>query len=286
VLTQSSEGYASRPRVIRLGRSDFFALLAVLGCANGLTARALQTVNDVGWSDAVFATFGISAIVWISCFIGISELLDKKPGGADTIQIADWSIGAAFLALVSLPIGHFSWLAVTGLCVYILVFANDRSSRQRGAVILLATTVPMLWSRMLFNLFANFLLEIDASLVAWLLGTSRTGNMVRFANDAGYLIVWPACSSVANMSLAFLCWMTISVWFRHRWSPRDLLWGFLACASVVAVNVGRLSLMGLNHEIFDTLHGPWGEAAANIIMLTLAIGFSALGVRRELLARL
>lgn len=284
MLTQSK--VAAAPRVIRLRRSEFFALLAILGCANGLFARALLTVNEHGWSDAILGTFGISAIVWISCFVGISELLDQESEVVESPRSIDWVIGAGFLILIILPIGHFSWLAVAGLCLYILMFANDAPSRRRGALILLATTVPMLWSRVLFNLFANVLLELDASVVSWLLGTSRTGNMVRFANDDGYLVVLPACSSVANMSIAFLCWITMSVWVRHRWSPRDLLWGFLACASVVAVNVIRLSVMGLNEEIFKIVHGPWGEMAANFAMLAFAVGFSAWGVRRELLSRI
>jgi hypothetical protein len=81
----------------------------------------------------------------------------------------------------------------------------------------------MFWSRLLFQYFANFILEIDASLVAWLLGTERTGNMHRFANDAGYLVIFPACSSLANISLAFLCWITVSEFAGHRPNPRRSL---------------------------------------------------------------
>lgn len=276
---------AAWPRQIRLTRTEFFALLAILGCANGFFARALQTVHDVGWSSAIVGTFGVSAIVWIACFIGLSELLEHKSETTQSLRYGDWVLGAGFLFLISLPMGQFSWLALTALGLYILAFANEQSSLRRGAVILLAITVPMLWSRILFNLFANILLEVDASLTARLLGTSHSGNMVRFANGDGYLVVLPACSSVANMSLAFLCWITLSVWLRHRWSASDLLWGFLACTSVAAVNVGRLSLMGLNQEIFEIVHGPWGDAAANFAMLSLALGFTALGLRHELVSR-
>jgi hypothetical protein len=263
-------------------RDEFFAAIAILACANGLVARAVQTVNTVGWTDGVIGTFGISAVVWIACFTGIAELLHHK---TDQIQTRDVVIGVGLLPLIILPVGHLSWMALTVLSLYILIFADDHSSRQRGAIILLATTVPMLWSRMLFNLFANVLLEIDASLVGWVLGTDRVGNMVRFADDTGYLVVFPSCSSVANISLAFLCWVTISVSFRHRWSPQDLLWCFFACASVVTVNVTRMGLMGLSQQNFEAIHSQWGDAIANVIMLGLAVGFSVLGVRREIFAR-
>jgi hypothetical protein len=71
--------------------------------------------------------------------------------------------------------------------------------------VLLAATVPVLWSRLLFRFFAKVILDIDAWFVAQLLGTTRAGNMVTFADGSGSLVLEPACSSLANMSLAFLC---------------------------------------------------------------------------------
>jgi hypothetical protein len=156
---------------------------------------------------------------------------------------------------------------------------------RRGAVILLAMTVPMFWSRLFFQLFANFILEIDASLVGWLLGADRTGNMVRFANDSGYLVIMPACSSLANMSLAFLCWITVSEFAGHRRALSDLGWCLLACGSVLAVNVGRLSLMGISVRHYEAIHSQIGSAVADAMILTLTLGWSFLGVRRELFSR-
>jgi exosortase/archaeosortase family protein len=143
----------------------------------------------------------------------------------------------------------------------------------------------MLWSRLLFQFFAKLILDIDATLVASLLGTDRAGNMVGFADGAGYMVVLPRCSSLANMSLAFLCWISITQWAKHRWSAMDLLWSLLACASVIAVNVSRISLMGVSHSYYDAMHGEWGDLVTNTIMLVLMVGFSVLGARRELFSR-
>jgi hypothetical protein len=262
-------------------RGEFFAALLILGCVNGLGSRIIQSIHQLGWADALSGTFEISAIVWLSCIAGISVILHDRTG---KIRSADIAVGAGFLFLVILPIGPLSWLAVTALCLYTLVSTTD-SSLRRGALILLATTVPMLWSRLLFQFFANPILEADASLVGWLLGTHRTGNMVEFADGSGLLVILPGCSSLANVSLAFLCWVTISQVVSHKKSAYDFLWCLLACASVVAVNVTRISLMGLNHVQYDEIHNHWGDAVANIIILGLTIGFSVLGVRRELFAR-
>jgi hypothetical protein len=145
--------------------------------------------------------------------------------------------------------------------------------------------VPMLWSRLLFQCFSNFILEIDASLVGWLIGTDRVGNMVRFAAGSEILVIFPACSSLANMSLAFLCWVSISQWVQHRWSLWDILWCLLVSTSVVVVNVARLALMGLSDWHYHTIHNPWGEMLTNVVISGLAVGISVLGVRRELFSR-
>src|SRR5262249_13695418 len=143
----------------------------------------------------------INVIVVCACFAGTFVILSSDR--RDELRPLDLVVAIPFLALVALPIFSMSWLAVTGLSLYILLFANDNFDRPRGAIILLAVTVPMLWSRLLFQFFAKTILDIDATLVASLLGTSQTGNMVQFADGSGSMVVLPRCSSLANMSLAF-----------------------------------------------------------------------------------
>ena len=178
-----------------------------------------------------------------------------------------------------------SWLAVTMLSLYVLLFAQATESQHRGAVILLAATVPMLWSRLVFDLFANFILGVDAALVGWMLGTHRSGTIVEFADHSGTLAIFPSCSSLANVSLALLCWVTISAYVRHEWRLQDIFWCLLACSSVVAVNVIRISLMGLSSAHYQMLHAPLAESVLNIIILVLIFAISVLGVRRDVLSR-
>jgi hypothetical protein len=263
-------------------RDEFFAGLYILGCANGLLGRIIQSVNNVdGWTGAVLG-IDINVIVLFACFAGVSALLSE---GRDELRSADLAVAAVFLILVSLPIFALSWVAVAGLSLYILLFANGQSERTHGALILLALTVPMLWSRLLFQFFAKPILDIDATLIASILGTDRVGNMVGFADSSGYMVVLPACSSLANMSLAFLCWVSITQWARHRWSAVDLLWASLACASIIAVNVTRICLMGLSHAHYAAIHSETGDLVSNLVMLILMVGFSVLGARRELFSR-
>lgn len=285
-MTVFSDELVNRGSITRLlrglPRGEFFAGLFVLGCANGLTSRMLQSVNRLGWTDAFFGTFEISVIIWISCAAGVHLVLQDRMVG---IRPRELALGAGFLILVVLPIGALSWLAITFLSMYIIVCTNVPSSR-RGALILLATTVPMLWSRMLFQFFASTILQIDASLVGWMLRTRRTGDIVQFADGSGVLVILPACSSLANISLALLCWVLVSQLVCHKRSVYDPLWCLLACISVIAVNVTRMSFMGLSQWHYATFHGALGEAVSNTLILSLIVGFCVLGVRRELLRRI
>jgi hypothetical protein len=261
-----------------LPRGEFFAGLFTLGCVSGLARRIIESVNRLGWVDALFNTFEISLIVWISCAAGVSLVLRDRTIG---VRSSEFAMAAGFVFLVILPIGPLSWLAVAALGLYVALSTNLASSR-RGAIILLATTVPMLWSRLMFQFFANLILQIDASLVAWILGTHRSGDIVQFADGSGVLVILPGCSSLANVSLAFLCWVTVSQLVCHRKSAYDLLWCAMACISVIAANVTRISVEGLSRWHYTTFHSPWGDAVGNTIIFGLIVGFSVLGVRREL----
>jgi hypothetical protein len=264
-------------------RDELFAGICILACANGLGALVIKSVTDLGWESAVVETFGVSAIVWVACFIGATLILHDR---TDVIRSTDLVVGAIVLGLIFLPIGGASWLALTALCLYMLLLPNGPSSRKRGARLLLATTLPMLWSRLLLHFFAKPILEVDAAMISWLLDTDRVGNMVRFADNSGSLVIFPACSSFAGISLAILCWVTISQATQHRWSAYDLVWCGLACASVVVVNVTRIGLMASSDGHYQAIHGQWGDTFTNVIMLILIVGFSLLGVRREVFYRI
>lgn len=267
--------------LMELTRGEFFAGLLALGCANGLASHMIQSVNRLGWIDAFVGTFEISVIVWISCAAGVSLVLRDRTTGIHSSELV---LGAGFLILVVLPIGPLSWLAVTALSFYINV-CSSVSSSQRGALILLAATVPMLWSRLLFQFFANAILQVDASLVGWMLRTRRTGDIVQFADGSGVLVILPSCSSLANVSLALLCWVLVSQLVCHTRSPYDPLWCLMACISVIIVNVTRMTFMGLSQWHYATFHSVLGDAISSTIILSLIVGFSVVGVRRELLHR-
>lgn len=270
-------------RMPRFARGELVAALYVLGCANGLSAKMIRSVHQHGFIDAAADTFGISVIVVAACVVGISLVLADK----SRVSLADLVVALVLSLMITLPIGAMSWVAVTLLSFYLLAqsHAAEPQPQGRGAVILLAATVPMLWSRLVFDLFANFILSIDAALVSQLLGTHRSGNMVQFADHSGTLVIFSSCSSLANVSLALLCWVTISEAVGHHRRAEDVFWCLLACSSVVAVNVLRISVMGLSSANYQMLHSQPAEILLNIIIVILVVSICVAGTRRDVFAR-
>jgi len=261
-------------------RAEFFAALYILGCANGLAVQAALSVSQLGWADALLATFQISAIVWIAGGVGILFLLHDT---ASEIRSSDLVVGAGFLFLVLLPFVQLSWLAVTLLGFYILSTSNSDWVR-RGAIILLAATIPVFWGGLLLELFSTRILALEASIVSRVLGTPHSGHLVRFADNSGTLAINTGCSSVVNVSLAFLCWVTLYQWADHRWSAQDVIWGTIVCGSAVVLNVLRLSIMALSQSHYAAIHNNLlADSITNTILLGLVVLISLLSVRHELL---
>ena len=265
-----------------MDRNTYFAGLFALACANGLGSRMIESVRELGWIAAILSTFEISVVVWVSCAAGLTMVVRNRGGD---ILASDIVIGAVLLVLIVLPVGGLSWLAVALLALYVAAYADPESTVRRGSMILLAVTVPMLWSRLLFRYFANLILQIDASLVSLMLRTPRSGNLVRFVDDSGTLAIVPYCSSLHNVSLAILTWVAVNQWLGRRWLRSDWQWIVLAVVAVVAVNVTRMSLMALNTKSYQAIHGFWGDIVINLLTLSAVVGFCVIGVRRELFAR-
>jgi exosortase/archaeosortase family protein len=265
-------------------RDELFAGLCILACANGLWGRVIMAVREAGWWGAVFS-LDISTFVLFACVGAVWLMLRDKSG---EIQSADIAVAVALIILIILPIPALGWMALTGLSVYILLFASGNSSRKRGAVLMLAITVPMLWTPLLIQFFERPILELDASLVAWSIGTHHIGNMVAFNQGFGYVQIAPACSSITNLALAFLCWVGVMQWANRRWSSEDILWALLVCCSAVAVNVMRIGLVAYSREYYELFHNQYWDvtsAIANILTMAAAVGLSVLGARRELFSR-
>jgi hypothetical protein len=267
---------------IILARAELFAGLTLLGFANGIVGRVTTAILDEGPTAALANTFNVSAVVWVA-FIASPALLLRE--SREPLRRADLIVAAFVLTAAMLPFDAFSWVALSGLALYLLRDPSASSGKRirrpayRGAWIILATTGPMLWGRLLLSCASGPILGADAILIGWLTGMDAVGNTVRFAGTGDYILILPPCSSLANVSLAMLCWVLFTQLRGLRWSLRHAGWCLLACIAVIAINVSRIGLAVLHHEQFDLIHGQLGATMANWLTSAAVLGVCSWGTK-------
>lgn len=240
----------------RLSRGGAFAAAGVLAALN---AQADHIIVDLSWQsplEALLNLGGISAIMWAAMFaawkIG-GEASRPLRGGVDTAVLA------AVIVFSFLPISYAAQSGLLLCAAYLVVTAGEGNDAEwRAGFVLLALTGPLIWGRLLLRLFEAPILALDARLVGTAIGSHVEGNMVRFADGSGRFMIGDPCSSVHNMSLALVLWTTAAMLFRVRIDGRYVMVGLAMAGLMFALNVVRLSILGLFPAHFDFLHDGGG----------------------------
>jgi hypothetical protein len=268
---------------LTISRGQLMAALFIFASVNGLAPRAIKSVIDTGWNYSFFNTFDVSIVVWgawaSACYLAL--LADDR----DRITALDMAVACGILIIAALPVMHLGWFALSVLSPYVFATSPKSSLQRRSATIFFAICIPMLWGPVLLTFAAPLLLKIDAILVAVLIGTERTGNVVTFMDGVNSMQIWPPCSSFHNISQAALAWVALTQTLGRNLGPRDIFWCGFAMLLAAAVNLGRLSLMAVSPEYFATVHGPLGAQIAGGLTIVLIAFVCIFGQRRELFAR-
>ena len=243
-------------RIAFLSRGSAFAVAGVLAALN---AQADHIIVDLSWQSPLAALYnlgGISAVIWAAMLavwtIG-GEADRPLRGGLDFAVL--WLV--ALLSFV--PISYAAQAGLLICACYLLATADrNNDAERRTAFVLLALTGPLIWGRLLLRLFETPILALDARLVGAAIGSKVDGNIVRFADGGGRFIIGDPCSSVHNMSLAIVLWTTAAMLFKIRIDRPYMLIGVAMAGLMFALNVVRLSVLGLFPAHFDSLHDGGG----------------------------
>lgn len=252
-----------------LNRGELMAISYILLITSAMWPSIVQGIILDGFLSSVTSTFKVSVIVWFALYVGNKLSLDVT----EPVRALD-KAAAIFAAIVcALPLGQSTWIVVTGVSLYTLFSAGSSTPQFRSGWVFLSISVPMFWSKRVFNLFSESFLSADASLVSMITYTKRTSNLVAMPGGSGYLQIAAPCSSIANVSLAMLCWVVFVQSNGMKWKPSNLMWCGFACACVIFINVSRIALIGFYPERYDLLHGPVGSAIVSwlITLVVLAI---------------
>jgi len=259
-------------------RGGAFAAAGVLAALN---AQADQIIMGLSWQspvDALLSLGGISAVMWTAMLVA------WKIGGEADRPLRGWLDQAVLAVVAFLSFVPISYAAQAGLLIcacYLLITAGrDGDAERRSAIVLLALTGPLIWGRLLLRLFEKSILSLDAHLVASAIGSRVDGNVVRFADGSGRMVIGDPCSSVHNISLAIVLWTTAAMLFSIRIDRQYVTVGIAMAASMFALNVVRLSALGLFPAHFEFLHHGEGAIMFGWAGLITAALLAGLGVVR------
>ena len=225
------------------------------------------------------ANLGIfQLIAWFAVF----HLLASRPrwvsGGATLL------VGLmAFSAM--LPGDGAAWVGLSAFAAYIfLAFPQDLSLRAAAAV-MLALAMQLLWGRLLFEFVALRIETADAWLAAGLLrslhhAVSLKGNLI--GTESHQIVVYDACTSFHNLSVALLAFVAITKLSRLDWRPGDLVTAASLVLLTVAMNSLRLFLMASSPAgQLEFWHTGAGSQAINAALSALTAGLCLYGAQRN-----
>jgi len=230
--------------------------------------------NIVGGHTAlgVFEFFGTAASLY---------LLSK--GRPDNALLLDW-LGCA-AAIFAACIG-FAGASISLFALYLVFRDRDDLNTRAAGTVAAAVAVQAVWAPLIFSKISFLLLQIDAGVVGWLIsqfvpGASWSGTVV-YAPSGHNVAIFAACASFHNLSLASLCWVTLTMLHRPYWVKSDLYVGLVGMLVQFGFNVWRLVFVCLSLPMYEFWHEGFGINIFSAVATACAIIFVQISlVRRD-----
>ena len=259
-------------------------------CASGvfLFRYGVDILRDLarGASAVHLANLGVFQILaWGALFL----LLQRSSSRFRTADIA-------VLALISLsalvPDDDGAWIGLSLMGLFLLWRQRDKRAGdpmvRAAAAVMLALATQLFWGRLLFELIAFQIEIVDAHLAAGLLtlmhrAVELDNNIVSTASQQ--IAIYEGCTSFHNISLALLCFVSLTKLMRPQWRRTDLVTACVLIAATVGMNSLRLFLMASAAPgDFDYWHTGTGSQLINAGLSALIPIVCLWGCRKELRA--
>ena len=233
------------------------------------------------WIDGEGDLAGHAALGTFEVCAAAASLYLLSGSNAGKPSRVDWLGG--LLAVLFAAIGLVGYSVVAFSFYLILRDRYDLRARAAGAVAL-AIAIQAVWAPLIFSRLSSFFLQIDATMVGWLLGYVVPGaasNGTIVTTPGGHdVIITAACASFHNLSLASLCWVTLTMLHRPYWIRSDLYVGLGAMLIQFGLNVWRLVFVCMSLPMYEYWHEGLGKHIFSAVATVCAIVFVQLLLER------
>ena len=230
----------------------------------GAFARLTDSTDVSGrLALGTFELFGAMACLY---------LLSK--GRGSRASVLDWVACAVAILIAS---AGFAGYSITIFGLYLMFGAAGDHNTKAAGTVAAAVAVQALWAPMIFAKLSFLFLEIDAGVVGWLTsliipGASWSGTVVSTPSGHDVVITAP-CASFHNLSLASLCWVTLTMLHRPYWVRSDIYTGLVAVLIQFGFNVWRLTFVCLSLPMYEFWHEGPGKHIFSGVATACAIIF-------------
>jgi hypothetical protein len=265
-------------------RRDVFIWAAAILLSNQFFGMVVEPLSSS--PQSLISDLGAIGIFQYAAWYAIFRLLVTS----DSICIVRWRdllVVVAFCFFLFLPTSRMIWVGAIGIAIYLWIF-NDGDGKLRAAgTVLAALSIQEFWGHIFFNLVAAPMLRAETAVVGTLMEAIRTGtawhdNVV--TGPSGYgIVIYTGCSSFHNISLAMLCWVTVSKLRHPNWRIHDFVIGGVVGVTMIIFNLSRLCLMAWDDDYFYYWHDGFGAeifaigASLTILLISL---YGSSSVRR------
>jgi exosortase/archaeosortase family protein len=259
-----------------VARRDIFIWAAAVLFLNYLfgVVKEIPSTSLEGLVSELGAVGIFQYLAWYAVF----RLLGSS-GAGSAARPRDLLITAALCLPIFLPTSRMIWVAATGIAIYLWLTSADDPKLRAAGIVLAALAVQELWGHLFFDLVAFSLLRAEAAVVGTLLEAVRPGTMWHdnaIIGPSGFgIVIATTCSSFHNLSLAMLCWLTVSRLRRQDWRAGDFVIGGAIGVTMILFNIARLCLMGWDVRLFHFWHDGAGAEifviAASLTILLMSL---------------
>ena len=221
----------------------------------------------------------LGAFEFFGAVVSLYLLSRSRLGNA---SLLDWAGCASAILAASIGFADYS---VTLFALYLFI-RNPRDLNTRAAgTVAAAITVQAVWAPLVFSKISFLLLQIDAGVVGWLVslivpGATWSGTVV--STPSGHdVAIYAACASFHNLSLASLCWVTLSMLHRPYWVKSDIYIGLGAALIQFGFNVWRLVFVCLSLPMYEFWHEGLGKHIFSAVATACAIIFVQISLVRS-----
>lgn len=255
----------------------FAAGLVVAGLIKPLSLSAIVGLDTLITGLSAFNAFQLLA--WFAVMRLLAKDALRVPA-----SVRDCLIIAALGTVNLLPAPRITWTGAGLFALYLFATGPRSGPLRAAALVLWALCVQAVVGPLIFNWFTFDLLRADAALVGWALEATQRGftwhdNVIETTGHS--IEVFNGCSSFHNISLAALCWVTLTMMHRTYWIPTDFAFGALACVAMIVLNAVRLYAMAQNVDAFKYWHEGVGAQifalTATAVIVLIALRGASLG---------